>query len=130
MENIILNEKPLLVFCILAETLDGWKDLSSVEGKEILLQHYEWGSELKKNRKLILAGPTDFELISTGEINPIGHTTGLIMLNVSSREEANSWAERDPFHIHGFRKNVVHSFKITMTEKIIVESLQKIIEKQ
>jgi uncharacterized protein YciI len=117
MENIILNEKPLLVFCILAETLEGWKDISSDEGKEVLLEHYQWGSELKKNRKLILAGPTDFELISSREINPIGHTTGLIMLNVSSREEAISWAERDPFHIHGFRKNVVHSLKITMSEK-------------
>lgn len=130
MENSIINEKPLLVFCILAETLDGWKDLSSVEGKGILTKHYEWGSELKKNGKLILAGPTDFELISSGEINPIGHTTGLILLNVSSREEAISWAERDPFHIHGFRKNVVYSLKITMSEKIIFESLQKTIKKQ
>ena len=130
MENSIINEKPLEVFCILAETLSGWKDPHSAEGKEILLKHYEWGSELKKNGKLILAGPTDFELISTGEINPIGHITGLIMLNVSSREEAISWAEKDPFHIYGYRKNVVNSFKITMTEKIIFESLQKIIEKQ
>ena len=130
MENSIINEKPLLVFCIIAETLYGWKDPHSAEGKEVLLQHYAWGSELKKNGKLILAGPTDFELISSGEINQIGHTTGLIMLNVSSREEAISWAERDPFHLHGFRKNVVHSLKITMSEKIIVESLQKTIEKQ
>lgn len=125
MENSILNENPMTVFCILAETLDGWNDPHSAEGKEVLLQHYAWGSELKKNEILILAGPTDFELISSGVINPIGHTTGLIILNVTTREEAIFWAERDPFHIHGFRKNVIYSLKITMSEKIIVESLQK-----
>lgn len=127
MENSIINEKPLEVFCILAETLSGWKDPHSAEGREILLKHYEWGSELKKNGKLILAGPTDFELISSSEINPIGHTTGLIILNVSTREDAILWAEKDPFHIHGFRKNVVHSLRISMTEKTLFETLEKII---
>lgn len=130
MENSIINQKPLEVFCILAETLSGWKDPHSAEGREILFKHYEWGSELKKNGKLILAGPTDFELISSREVNPIGHTTGLIMLNVSTREEAILWAEKDPFHIHGFRKNVVHSLRISMTEKTIYETLEKIIEKK
>jgi len=130
MKKNILNENPFVIFCILAETLEGWKDPSSDAGKAVLLQHYAWGSSLKKNGKLFLAGPTDFDLIVAKEINPIGHTTGLIMLNVSTREEAIHWAEKDPFHIHGFRKNLVHSLKITLSEKIIFESLQKIIEKQ
>jgi hypothetical protein len=52
------------------------------------------------------------------------------MLNVSTREEAILWAEKDPFHIHGFRKNVVHSLRISMTEKTLYETLAKIIEKK
>ena len=76
--------------------------------------------------KLILAGPTDFELTSTNKINPIGHTTGIIILNVSTREEAIAWAEKEPFHIHGYRKNVVYSFKISMTENSIFETLNEI----
>jgi hypothetical protein len=50
-----------------------------------------------------LAGPADFDLTSTGKINPIGHTTGLIMLHVKSREEEEKLAFQDPFHINGFR---------------------------
>ena len=34
-ENI-LNEKPLQVFVIIAETLAGWKNPATDEGKEIL----------------------------------------------------------------------------------------------
>ncbi|MFN5183545.1 MAG: YciI family protein [Bacteroidota bacterium] len=84
------------------------------------------GAELKEKNKLLLAGPTDFELISSNKINPIGHITGIIILNVKSREEADLWAEKDPFHINGYRKNVVHSFKITMTEGSVFQTLQKI----
>ena len=81
----------------------------------------------KEKNKIILAGPTDFDLISSKKINPIGHLTGIIMLNVKSRKEAVLWAEKDPFHIHGYRKNVVHSMKITMTEHSVFETLQKTI---
>ena len=125
MENNILNEKPLNVFIIVAETLEGWKNPTSDEGKEVLLKHYAWGAELKANGKLILAGPTDFELTSTGKINPIGHTTGLIMLNVQTREEAEELAFKDPFHTNGFRRNQVLSMKITMTDDLIFNTLAK-----
>ena len=125
MENSILNEIPLQVFIILAETLEGWKNPSSDEGKEVLLKHYAWGAELKANGKIILAGPTDFELTSTGKISPIGHTTGLIMLNVETREEAEELAFKDPFHTNGFRRNQVQSLKITMTDDLIYKTLEK-----
>ena len=127
MENNIVNEIPLQVFIIVAETLEGWKNPTSDEGKAVLMQHYKWGTELKTKGKLILAGPTDFELTSTNKINPIGHPTGLIMLKTATREEAVEWAFRDPFHIHGFRKNVVHSLKITMTENTLFMPLKKLI---
>lgn len=126
MENKVLNDKSFDVFVIVAETLEKWQNPSSEKGKSVLLEHYRWGAELKAKNKLILAGPTNFELISTNKIDPIGHTTGIIMLNVSSREEAVEWAEKDPFHRHGFRRNNVHSLKISMTDNFILESLQKI----
>lgn len=129
MENTVLNDQPIDVFIIIAETLDNWKNPGTEEGKSVLKEHYSWGAELKSKNKIILAGPVDVELTSTGKLNPIGHTTGVIMLNVSSREEAVAWAEKDPFHIHGYRKNVVHSFRITMTENLVSETLQKLINK-
>jgi uncharacterized protein YciI len=127
MENTVLNEMPLDVYVIVAETLENWRHPSTPEGKLVLMEHYKWGAELKEKNKIILAGPTDFDLISSKKINPIGHLTGIIMLNVKSRKEAVLWAEKDPFHIHGYRKNVVHSMKITMTEHSVFETLQKTI---
>jgi len=128
MENNILNDKALQVFVILAETLAGWKSPTTDEGKAVLMKHYKWGAELKFKEKLILAGPTDFELISTNKINPIGHTTGLIMIKAASRKEAEEWAFKDPFHTNGFRKNVVHSMNITMTGNTLLMPLQKLID--
>lgn len=126
MENNPLNEKPLPFFMILAETLEGWKNPASDEGKAVLMEHYAWGAALKANGKMLLAGPTDFELTSTGKIDAIEHTTGLIVLRAGSREEAEEWAFKDPFHTHGFRRNRVLSLKITMTEDSLWGPLDKL----
>ena len=128
MNNNILNENPLHVFVIMAETLPGWKSPATNEGKAVFMKHYAWGAELKANDKLVLAGPTDFELVSTNKINPIGHLTGIIMLKATSREEAEEWAFKDPFHTNGFRKNVVYSMNITMTENTLFTPLKNIID--
>jgi len=125
MENSILNDKPLRVFVILAETLEGWKNPASEDGRAVLLEHYAWGAALKAQGRLILAGPTDFELIATGKINPIGHTTGIIVLKAETREEAEEWAFKDPFHTHGFRRNTVVSMKITMTADSLFVPLEQ-----
>ena len=134
MENNILNSEPLQVFVIIAETLAGWKNPMSDEGKAVLMKHYEWGAGLKANGHLILAGPVDFDLIAAGKINAIGHTTGIIMLKAASREEAEELAHQDPFHTNGYRKNVVHSMKITMTNddvfKTITDVLLKVFPKE
>jgi uncharacterized protein YciI len=127
MENKILNDQVFNVFIVIAETLEKWQNPSSEEGKNVLMEHYKWGAELKSKNKLILAGPTNFELTSANKINPIGHTTGIIMLNATTREEATKLAEKDPFHLHGYRRNIVLSLKISMTEKSVFETLQKII---
>jgi uncharacterized protein YciI len=91
------------------------------------MKHYAWGAELKSKGRLILAGPIDFDLTSTGKMNPIGHTTGLIVLKAASREDAEEWAFKNPFHTNGFRKNVVNSMKITMTEDSLFKPLEKLI---
>jgi len=125
MKNNVLNERAVDTFVIISETLEKWQSPGSEEGKAVLMEHYGWGAELKAQNKLILAGPTDYELISTNTINPVGHTTGIIILKAVSREEAVRWAEADPFHVHGYRKNVVCSLKVTMTEGRLSEALQK-----
>jgi len=128
MENNILNENPLQVFIIIAETLAGWKNPTTEDGKAVLMKHYAWGAELKSKGKLLLSGPTDIELTSTNKINPIGHTTGLIMIKATSREEAEEWAFKDPFHTNGFRRNVVYSMKITMTDNALFLPLKILID--
>ena len=126
MKHAILNEKPIDVFVIIAETLEKWQHPGTPEGNLVLMEHYKWGAELKENNKIILAGPANLDLMASGTLNPVGLTTGIIMLNVKTREEAVLWAEKDPFHMHGFRKNVVHSMKISITEKSIFETLEKL----
>ena len=127
MENNLLNDKSLLVFVILAETLSGWKDPGSEEGRIVLLKHYSWAKELKMNGKLILGGPMNFDLNSTDKNKVTNLTTGLIMLNTHSREEAEEWAFKDPFHTHGFRKNTVHSMKISITESSVFNVLDTLL---
>ena len=126
MKNAILNEKPIDVFVIIAETLEKWQNPSTPEGNVVLMEHYKWGAELKENNKIILAGPANLDLMASGTLNPVGLTTGIIMLNVKTREEALLWAEKDPFHIHGFRRNNVHSLKITISELSIFKTLEKL----
>lgn len=126
MKDNPINDQPIDVFIIIAVTLDKWQNPSSDAGHSVLMEHYKWGAELKAKNKLLMAGPIDFDLTSTHQIDPIGHTTGLIILNVASREEAQDWANRDPFQIHGYRKNVVHSMKISMTENNLLQTLKSI----
>ncbi len=128
MENKILNKKALKVFVIIAESLEAWKNMSTDFGKEVLQKHYSWLTELKNNRILILSGPTDFEFFHSNEFNSIGHTTGLIMLNVKSREDAEEWALKDPFHTNGFRNNRVYSMKITATSDLLINVMEKEID--
>ncbi|MBL3658419.1 hypothetical protein [Fulvivirga sediminis] len=82
MKHSALNDQPLQVFLVMAETLNGWKDPASEEGKRVLLEQCDRGNEFKAQGKLLLAGPTDFELTSEHKINPIGYITGVIMLQV------------------------------------------------
>lgn len=128
MDNTILNERPLQVYIIFAETLEGWEDPTTEEGKAMLIKHYAWAAKLKANHKIILAGPTNLEKNSDPDRNPNGIISGLIMLNTVSKEEAEELAFKDPFHMNGFRKNEVHSMKITITDNSLFEQLKQIIK--
>jgi hypothetical protein len=50
------------------------------------------------------------------------------MLKVESREEAEECVLKDPFLINGFRRNEIHSMKITMTDNSLFEHLEKLIK--
>jgi uncharacterized protein YciI len=125
MPHEFLNSKPLEVFVILAETLGGWQHPSTETGKKVLEKHYEWGANLKNNHVLLLAGPLPMKEMNT---EPMGIITGIIMLNVSTRKEAENWAFQDPFHVYGHRKNVVHSMKITATNNVLFPILDQLIK--
>lgn len=43
MSSFFLNEKPLAIFVILAEKLEGWQNPITERGKIILEKHYAWG---------------------------------------------------------------------------------------
>ena len=126
MEKSILNEKPIDVFVIIAETLDKWQSPNTSEGHLVLMEHYKWAAALKEKNKIILAGPVNMDTTSSGSFSTIGLTTGVIILDVKSRNEAVLLAERDPFHTNGYRKNVVHAMKITIAEPSVFETLQKL----
>ncbi len=99
-------------FVILAESLSKWQAPTTEEGKKMLHRHYLWMLSLEQQGKLVLSGPVDHDLIMHGLLSPIGSITGLIMIKAETREEAESIAEQDPFHVSGYRKNMVHSLNI------------------
>jgi uncharacterized protein YciI len=115
------------VFVILAETLDGWKSPSSEEGKSVLQLHYQWATTLLQNGQILMAGPLDRELFIKPDIDILGHITGLIIIKAASREEAEAIACKDPFHIHGYRKNKVCSFAIGFCNPEISNVLSKML---
>lgn len=125
MNPTFLNERPLNVYVILAEELPGWQSPASENGKEILMKHYAWGASLKDQRVLLMAGPMFPENKNEHLTGPI---TGLIILNVKSREEAEAWAFKDPFHLEGYRKNSVHLLKITASESSLFPILAGLID--
>jgi uncharacterized protein len=62
-----------------------------------LADHLEYMTELARRGVLFASGP----FMSTDGA-PTGD--GLSIFNTSSAEEARSFAERDPFYVHGLRK--------------------------
>lgn len=50
MKHAILNEKLIEVFVIIAETLEKWQNPSTPDGNVVLMEHYQWGVELKREK--------------------------------------------------------------------------------
>ena len=121
----IILDRPQSVFVILAETLDKWQNPHTEAGRAVLMEHYQWAASLKKQNKLLFAGPVDLEWLSTNQLNPVGRTTGIIFLITENREDAITLAEQDPFHLHGYRKNEVHAMKISMADQALWDELYK-----
>lgn len=62
-----------------------------------LADHLEYMTELTRRGVLFASGPfVSADGVPTGD--------GLSIFNTSSAEEARSFAERDPFYVHGLRK--------------------------
>lgn len=102
-----------------------WKNPTANEGNEVLQKHYNWITLLKTYALLLLSGPTDIELTSTGIIKPVEHSTGLIMFNIAKRDDAEKWAFQDSFHQIGFRRNRVYSMKISVIDEVLCNTINK-----
>ncbi len=110
-------------FVFLAETLAGWLPPSTPRGREVLEQHYRWGHRLRDNGTILFAGPVDVDAMGPGAPGPVGRITGLLVVRAASREAAEAIARQEPFHVAGFRNNVVHAWSIRFLQPEIDASL-------
>ena len=110
-------------FVIFAETLSGWRAPSTPEGREVLERHYQWGHRLRESGQLLFAGPVDVETMGPGGPSPVGRITGLLVVRAPSKDAAEAIARQDPFHVAGFRANVVHSWSIRFVQPAIGAAL-------
>ena len=117
-------------FIVFAETQPAWKAMGTPEGREVLRQHYLWGRRLQQRGVLLFAGPVDLELAGPGSSPPHGQITGLIVLRAESRDEAQTLANEDPFHVAGYRKNVVHSWSLRMVQPEISTAIGQALEQK
>jgi len=67
--------------------------------------HLERLQELSKAQRLLVAGPHPAE--DVGEPNDAGFTGSLVVADFASLEEAQSWANDDPYLINGVYAKVV-----------------------
>ena len=99
-------------FVFLAETLAGWLPPSTPAGRDVLERHYRWGHRRREDGTILFAGPVDVDALGPGAPSPVGRITGLLVVKAASREAAEALAAEDPFHVAGFRRNVVHAWSI------------------
>jgi hypothetical protein len=73
-------------------------------------KHLERLQELKKQGRLILAGP--HPAIDSNEPGTAGFTGSLIVAEFASQEQAQTWADADPYVSAGvYEKVIVKPFK-------------------
>ena len=99
-------------FVVLAQTLAGWRSPATPEGRAVLERHYQWADAQRARGALLFAGPVEVDAIAPGASTPVGRVTGVLVFRAASRSEADAIAQEDPFHVAGFRQNVVHAWSI------------------
>ena len=103
-------------FVLVAETLSGWRPPATPEGRDVLERHYHWAHRMRASGQLLLAGPVDVDAFGPGGPSPTGRVTGLLVVRAASREAAEAIAHQEPFHVAGYRKNVVHAWSVRFVQ--------------
>ena len=103
-------------FVVFATTLVGWRSPATPEGRAVLEQHYQWAHRQRACGALLFAGPVDVDTFAPGAPTPVGRVTGMLVFRAASRSAAEAIAREDPFHVAGFRQNVVHAWSIRFVQ--------------
>jgi len=103
-------------FVVFAETLAGWRSPATPEGREGREQHYRWAARHRARGALLFAGPVDVESTGPGAPTPVGRVSGLLVFRAATRSDADAIAHSDPFHVAGFRENLVHAWSIRFVQ--------------
>ncbi|MBT8421378.1 MAG: YciI family protein [Gammaproteobacteria bacterium] len=95
-----------MLYAIIAEDNEGSLELR-LKTRPAHLARLE---QLKEKGKVVLAGP--HPAIDSEDPGPAGFTGSLIVAEFESMEEAESWADADPYQVAGvYAKVVVKPFK-------------------
>ena len=95
----------LLLHVVFMTPTDRFRSGTAEENREISRQHLLYLRHLEETGKLFGVGPLDSGLTQ-------GRLEGMCILLTSSREEAESLAQDDPWHKLGWRVNTVRSWTI------------------
>ena len=95
-----------MLYAILSEDVENSLDIR----RSVRPEHLSRLQKLKDEGRLIIAGP--HPAIDSNDPGPEGFTGSLIIAEFESTEEAQSWANSDPFVTAGvYNKVVVKPFK-------------------
>jgi len=88
-------------YAIISEDVDGSLPLRKVHRPD----HLERLHQLNKQSRLLIAGP--HPAIDSNEPNEAGFTGSLVVAKFDSLQEAQSWADQDPYFLNGIYQRVV-----------------------
>lgn len=89
-------------WAVYMEPQSSW-NLNAPELHDALASHIAWLERLEAEGTLSLSGPIDL---------PNWNGTGMAILRSESIKAAAALAETEPFHVQGFRKNVVKPWNV------------------
>ena len=83
---------------------------------------------MQKRGRLLFAGPLNMEQVAPKAPVPIGSPSGLLVIRAASKVDAEELAHQDPFHVSGFRKNVVHAWSVRFGQSELSAALGGVLE--